>query len=442
MLSCRAATAAMPAVRAFLDGLHCFTLAESLGGVESLVAHPATMTHAAMSPKRAPPPASAMACCACRSGIEARGGPAGRPRRRRLARAEHAVARRNARQTHERGGAARRGALAPPARRGAARVALLGHRARSAARCWRAWRRWRGTPLGAAACAGARGQFARSRAMRPLGTDAAEALLADAGAAAKFARGRRRRAAAAMARASSSTPPPATQSPRVTRTGSRAASTSPPPARSGRARRWRAGARSAPPAPASGARLRRQRHRRRRACRCCARCASCRPAATASTRIAGVLSGSLAWLFNHYDGMRPFSALVREARDAGYTEPDPRDDLSGEDVRRKLLILARTAGVELDADEVEVDLAGAAGTGDPVARRARRRVAGARYAAARALRRGLQARREAALHRATAGWPRACRAGIAAARPSARRRRRHRQPRRDLVRPLLRRSRW
>lgn len=70
--------------------------------------------------------------------------------------------------------------------------------------------------------------------------------------------------------------------------------------------------------------------------------------------IAGVLSGSLAWLFNQYDGMRPFSSLVRQARDAGYTEPDPRDDLSGEDVRRKLLILARTAGVELESDEVSV----------------------------------------------------------------------------------------
>jgi len=45
---------------------------------------------------------------------------------------------------------------------------------------------------------------------------------------------------------------------------------------------------------------------------------------------------------------------VREARAAGYTEPDPREDLSGEDVRRKLLILARAAGVELDADEVDV----------------------------------------------------------------------------------------
>lgn len=70
--------------------------------------------------------------------------------------------------------------------------------------------------------------------------------------------------------------------------------------------------------------------------------------------IAGVLSGSLAWLFNHYDGLRPFSGFVRQARDAGYTEPDPRDDLSGEDVRRKLLILARAAGYPLHADAVQV----------------------------------------------------------------------------------------
>ncbi|QNP41211.1 homoserine dehydrogenase family protein [Lysobacter solisilvae (ex Woo and Kim 2020)] len=70
---------------------------------------------------------------------------------------------------------------------------------------------------------------------------------------------------------------------------------------------------------------------------------------------AGILSGSLAWLFNHYDGMRPFSALVRQARDAGYTEPDPRDDLSGEDVRRKTVILARAAGFEIEPHDVEVD---------------------------------------------------------------------------------------
>lgn len=71
--------------------------------------------------------------------------------------------------------------------------------------------------------------------------------------------------------------------------------------------------------------------------------------------VAGVLSGSLAWLFDCYDGQRRFSDWVREARDAGYTEPDPRDDLSGEDVRRKLLILARAAGVALEHGDVKVE---------------------------------------------------------------------------------------
>lgn len=68
----------------------------------------------------------------------------------------------------------------------------------------------------------------------------------------------------------------------------------------------------------------------------------------------GVFSGSLSWLFNHYDGARPFSALLAEARAWGYTEPDPRADLSGADVARKLLILARAAGFDLDEHEVEV----------------------------------------------------------------------------------------
>jgi len=68
----------------------------------------------------------------------------------------------------------------------------------------------------------------------------------------------------------------------------------------------------------------------------------------------GVFSGSLSWLFNHYDGTRPFSALLAEARAWGYTEPDPRADLSGADVARKLLILARAAGFVLDEHEVEV----------------------------------------------------------------------------------------
>ncbi|MEF9977522.1 MAG: homoserine dehydrogenase [Thermomonas sp.] len=71
--------------------------------------------------------------------------------------------------------------------------------------------------------------------------------------------------------------------------------------------------------------------------------------------IAGVLSGSMAWLFNQYDGLRPFSGFVRQACEAGYTEPDPRDDLSGEDVRRKLLILARASGYPLETDAVQVE---------------------------------------------------------------------------------------
>jgi homoserine dehydrogenase len=71
--------------------------------------------------------------------------------------------------------------------------------------------------------------------------------------------------------------------------------------------------------------------------------------------LAGVLSGSLAWLLDRYDGTRPFSALVREAAARGYTEPDPRVDLSGADVRRKLLILARTAGVALAEAAVAVE---------------------------------------------------------------------------------------
>lgn len=72
-------------------------------------------------------------------------------------------------------------------------------------------------------------------------------------------------------------------------------------------------------------------------------------------RIEGVLSGSLAWLFHRYDGSQPFSVAVREALDAGFTEPDPRVDLSGEDVRRKLLILARASGLGLADGQVQVD---------------------------------------------------------------------------------------
>jgi aspartokinase/homoserine dehydrogenase 1 len=64
--------------------------------------------------------------------------------------------------------------------------------------------------------------------------------------------------------------------------------------------------------------------------------------------IQGILSGTLAYLFNIYDGSRPFSEIVAEARESGYTEPDPRDDLSGMDVARKLTILARELGQTIE----------------------------------------------------------------------------------------------
>ncbi len=70
--------------------------------------------------------------------------------------------------------------------------------------------------------------------------------------------------------------------------------------------------------------------------------------------VRGIFSGTLAYLFNVYDGTTPFSEIVRVAKENGYTEPDPRDDLSGMDVARKLTILARELGLTIGIGDFPV----------------------------------------------------------------------------------------
>ncbi len=71
--------------------------------------------------------------------------------------------------------------------------------------------------------------------------------------------------------------------------------------------------------------------------------------------LSGIFSGTLSWLFLQFDGTVPFTDLVDQAWQQGLTEPDPRVDLSGKDVMRKLVILAREAGYDIEPDQVRVE---------------------------------------------------------------------------------------
>jgi aspartokinase/homoserine dehydrogenase 1 len=69
-------------------------------------------------------------------------------------------------------------------------------------------------------------------------------------------------------------------------------------------------------------------------------------------KIEAVLSGTLNFVFNNYSGEKTFSEIVKQAQDEGYTEPDPRLDLSGKDVMRKIMILAREAGKQIEMEDI------------------------------------------------------------------------------------------
>jgi len=71
--------------------------------------------------------------------------------------------------------------------------------------------------------------------------------------------------------------------------------------------------------------------------------------------IKGIFSGTMSFLFNTWDGESPFSEVVFQAKEAGYTEPDPRDDLNGMDVARKVVIAARESGMMISLEDVSIE---------------------------------------------------------------------------------------
>jgi aspartokinase/homoserine dehydrogenase 1 len=73
------------------------------------------------------------------------------------------------------------------------------------------------------------------------------------------------------------------------------------------------------------------------------------------SRIEAILSGTISYIFNNFKGDRKFHDVVREAQEKGFTEPDPRDDLNGKDFMRKMLILARDAGYEMESADVSIE---------------------------------------------------------------------------------------